>query len=240
MENRAAPSLADHYAAAIDWWRGAGVDCDFVDEAENWLAEPEQAAPVQSPEAPAAAVEVPHEPAIRQADLPDDLAQFRVWWTDPASPLPAGPGPRVAPRGEAGAALMLLSTMPEESDADTLFGGVHGALLANICRALGVVPDDAYFASALPCHLPHPDWDSARAEGLGSALSHHVALARPQKVILFGNDLPPLLGADEGAPEAFRAIGDLPVLTTFAPDKLLGHARQRARLWHRLLEWTAK
>lgn len=241
MENHPDTTLAEQYAAALDWWREAGVDCDFADDAQNWLAEPEaaeQARPDAKPAAPI--VEPAPEPAIAAIHLPTDLAAFRNWWLDPESPLPGGTGPRIAPRGEAGAALLLLVPMPEADDREQLLAGPQGRLLGNIARALGHAPDAAYLASVLPCALPLPDWEMLAAEGLGAAVQRHIELAQPQRIIVFGSKLPPLLGHDPAAPpESFVEIAGIPALTTFAPERLIDHPRQRARLWHRLLEWTA-
>ena len=46
-------TLGESLAAALDWWREAGVDGDFADEPRNWLARPE--APEGAVPAPAAA-----------------------------------------------------------------------------------------------------------------------------------------------------------------------------------------
>lgn len=239
MENRAHVSLADEYAAALDWWRSAGVDCEFADEAQDWLAEPDaDVAPVAKPAEPVAELEA--EPAIKSADIPTDLATFQAWWTDPASPLPPAPGPRLAPTGEAQAALMVLVPIPEAHDSDTLLSGPQGCLVANIAKAMGHEADAMYVASALPAHLAMPDWSALAADGLSAAIARHIELAAPQKLMLFGNDLPFLLGHPRGtAPEAFNRFRGTPVITTFAPDRLLGHARQRARLWRRILDWTS-
>ena len=46
MSDNAFAHLAEDYAAALDWWREAGVDCEFTDEPTVWLREPEaEAAP---------------------------------------------------------------------------------------------------------------------------------------------------------------------------------------------------
>ena len=37
-------TLGESLAAALDWWREAGVDGDFADEPRNWLEKPEAAA----------------------------------------------------------------------------------------------------------------------------------------------------------------------------------------------------
>lgn len=241
LANRPDTSLAEHYAAALDWWRDAGVDCDFRDEAQGWLEEPQANQAAQPAKAAEAAVgDTPPAPAISAADLPPKLKDFCTWWSDAESPLPAGAGPRLAPRGEAGAKLMLLVPMPEAHDSEKLLAGPQGTMLANICRALNIAEEQAYFASALPSHMPLPDWQALGADGLGAALCHHIALAKPERVLLFGSNLPALLGHDpDTPPETFTQFEGIPALTTFAPDRLLEHKRQRARLWQRLLEWTA-
>ena len=38
---------------ALDWWREAGVDADFADEASGWLVEPESENAVAAPPPPA-------------------------------------------------------------------------------------------------------------------------------------------------------------------------------------------
>ena len=240
FENRPEIPLAEQFEAALDWWRDAGVDCDFSDEIEPLLKE--QVAESARPAAGKVETtpEKAREPAITAATVPSDLEGFQNWWVAPDSPIPAGPGPRLAPRGNVGAKLMLLTPMPEAEDRDALLSGPQGVMLANIARALSIAPEQTYFASALPAHMTLPDWDGLHAEGLGTALTRHVELAKPERVILFGSKLPMLLGHDPSSPpELFNEIAGVPALATFAPDRLLDHKRQRARLWQRLLDWTA-
>lgn len=241
MEKHHDITLAEQYAATLDWWRDAGVDFEFTDEIEPLLADEKQAQPVPAAKAESVtAAEVPAEPALNAADLPQDLAAFRDWWVGPDNPFANGNAARVAPIGKEGAPIMVLTTMPEIDDRDSLLAGPQGRLVSNVLRAVGIDPNIAYFASALPCHTTLPDWEELGKDGLGTALAHHVALARPQSVLLFGSKLPVLFGHDAAAPpESFAAIADTPTLTTFAPDRLLDHARQRARLWKRLCQWTS-
>lgn len=241
MENAAEISLADHYSAALDWWRDAGVDCDFADEAQSWLAEAD-AAPSAATLPSARVPEVPPSapPALSPTDIPGDLASFRAWWMDAGTPLPTGPNARIAPRGDAGGPIMLVAPMPEAGDSEMLLSGAQGRMLGNLARALGHEPENLYVASALPSYMPLPDWSMLQREGIGHALARHIELVQAERVILLGSRLPLLLGHAEAAPpENFAVIGDTPVLTTFAPDRLLDHPRQRARLWQRLLAWTA-
>lgn len=239
MENRSPMTLGEQFAAAQDWWRDAGVDQDFLDEVQVMLADEEEAAPQ-----PAATETVtkPAElepPKLAAADLPDSLEAFHVWWTSEANPFAESLNRTVAPRGVTEPSVMVLAPMPEADDTEALLSGPQGRFVANILHAAGVEVDRAYFASALPGHMPLPDWDRYGSEGLGVALLRHIALVKPERLILFGSKLPPMFGHDPAAPpEMFQQVDQTTVLTTFAPDRLLDHARQRARLWKRLLEWT--
>ena len=240
MSIRPDKSLAEQFAAAQDWWREAGVDFEYSDEVKPLLADEEAEEVASRPQKPAAPIiEKPPEPKITANDLPQGLEAFREWWAGADNPFAASGNKSIAPRGEAGAPVMVVCAMPEANDDATLFAGPHGRLIANILRAINVEPDAAYYASALPVHVTLPDWTALGTDGLGSVLSHHIALAKPQRVLFFSSKLPALIGQDAGAPpESFTQIAGASTLVTFAPDRLLDHTRQRARLWKRLLEWT--
>ncbi|APE28890.1 uracil-DNA glycosylase family protein [Aurantiacibacter gangjinensis] len=240
MNNHTDKSLAEQFSAAQDWWRDAGVDYDFSDDVQVMLADEEpEAEPERRAPPPAAKAEPEKRPAIESIELPGDLAAFCDWWAGPANPFARAGGTSVAARGEAGAPVMVIAAMPESGDSDVLLSGPHGKLLGNILRALDIDPEQAYFASALPTHTPLPDWEELAFDGLGQALSHHVTLAKPQRILCFGSKIPTLFGHDPASSaDKFSNIAGIPTLATFAPDRLLDHARQRARLWQRLLEWT--
>ncbi|WAT18518.1 hypothetical protein OZN62_02755 [Aurantiacibacter sp. MUD11] len=241
MRNHDDINLAEKFAAAQDWWRGAGVDYDFTDEAMPLLADEEEAAPTPLVKQAAAEdkAEEPPAPKLSATDLPDELPAFREWWMGADNPFSAPASSCIPPRGEAGAPVMVVVPMPEAGDSDMLLSGVQGLLVGNILRAIGIDPDAAYLASALPAHMPLPDFEALGREGLGAALTQHIQLAQPQRVLLLGSKLPGLLGHDPSSPpESLTDIGGTKTLATFAPDRLLDHARQRARLWKRLLQWT--
>ena len=70
-----------------------------------------------------------------------------------------------------------------------------------------------------------------------------MMLDDPKRLLVLGTRILPLLGHDpaQAAPAMSElAIQDrrLPVLATFAPERLLANARQRAALWQRWLDWT--
>jgi len=238
------PALGDSIAATIDWWREAGVDCAFLDQPQRWLAEPEKKAKAPSPAAKKAPPPKPERPRIGgdAANWPQDLAAFRRWWLEEPSLDPGG-GRRVPPRGEAGATLMVLVPMPEEEDADTLLSGRQGQLIAAMAQAMGLAADQLALASALPRHMALPDWQSLARDGLGEVLRHHLALAAPERLLVLGTDILPLLGHDPaqaspGIEEISVGTRALPLLAGYAPGHLLEHARLRARLWQQWLDWT--
>ena len=87
-----APDVAA-IAAALQWWREAGVEHSYADDAASWLAPPE----VKSAAAPAAYVAPPPpapppRPLIGgdPAQWPQDLASFQTWWLSELS-LDAAP-----------------------------------------------------------------------------------------------------------------------------------------------------
>jgi len=244
MDDRPALSLAERIAAAQAWWREAGVDYAYADEPRAWLTEP-AGEPAPSPAVREAVAAPPPPPAIGgdRAGWPQDLAAFGRWWLEEPGLDEGGSWPRVAPRGPAGARLMLLAPMPEADDRDALLGGPQGRLLASFALAAGLEPEAVYWAAALPRHTPLPDWPRLAADGLGEVLRHHIALASPQRLIVLGRDVLPLLGHDPA--QASPAVseleiqgGKLELLASFSPARLLDGARQRADLWRRWLEWT--
>ncbi|MFC3099607.1 hypothetical protein [Altererythrobacter lauratis] len=250
MESRPSPGpsadLAEQFAAAIAWWRDAGVDCDFADSPVRWMQDATDAQGKPSGVAeqePAPRPEQPVPPPLpriggERANWPTSFAEFVPWWlTEPSLGPPAR---RIAPRGVASAALMVLVPMPEAEDHDHLLSGRHGTLIANMQRAMGLAPDAICVAAALPSHLPHPGWDSLRTSGLGDVLLHLLDLAAPQRLLVLGMDILPLLGLDKrrGVQQLPLNEGALPLLASHAPDNLLANSVARAQLWERWLEWT--
>jgi hypothetical protein len=248
MTGRPAPSLAESIAAAQAWWRDAGVDFAYNDEPAGWLAgedEPAAASPATRATPVAAPPPEPERPRIGgdRANWPQDLAAFGPWWLEEPSLDGGGTHPRLAPRGEAGAPLLMPVPMPEDGDAETLLSGPHGRLLASFALAAGFAPEAVSVAAALPRHTPMPDWNGLAANGHGEVLLHLLGLASPQRLIVFGRRILSLLGHDPAqvAPVVSQLTiqgRPVPLLATYAPEHLLTSARERAGLWQRWLEWT--
>jgi DNA polymerase len=247
MDHRPNPAFLDDITGALDWWRDAGVDCDFHDDPTEWLAPPEIAGerPVERRAPPPVLDDAPPPPPrLDPTSLPTDLAAFQSWWlSEPL--LGAGDAAgRVAPQGPAGAALMILVEEPEAEDRDDLLAGPQGRLLDAILAAFGTRREDVYLASALPRHTPGPDWAALRERGLGQALAHHVALAAPQRLFVLGGNVLSLIGHElPQRPAVLRNFNhegrSIPLLASWALPALLGQPRAKPVLWKAWLEWTA-
>ena len=242
---RASAPDAAALAAALQWWRDAGVEYSFADKAAAWLALPEAEAK-SAPAVYTKPLPVPLSPRVlvggEVARWPVDLAGFQTWWlTEPA--LDAGQvSGRIALRGVAGATLMILVDHPEAEDQEQLLSGPLGKLLGAMLAALGVTPDQAYFASALPRHTPYPDWTDLTDAGLPELTRHHVALVAPKRLICFGPHASSLLGHDPAkSAESFAKIthshGAVSALMAPGLEDLMGRPRVKARLWQALLAW---
>jgi DNA polymerase len=238
-----APTLEQELRAIDTWWREAGVDHVFADAPVNWLAEPgDDPAEEQLAVEPAVAPKPVELLADGPANWPMTLDTFDQWWLAKEA-LALGPHRRIAPRGPADAALMVLVGQPAADDTETLLSGAEGTLLANMLAAFGLAPEDVRVASLLPSHLPHPDWQALDRFGWGALARHHLALAAPKRLLVFGQVALPLLGHDpaQGA-AAFRGVtlesGVVPAFAARGLDTLLLRPRLQAGLWRRWLEWT--
>lgn len=249
MENRPNTGLAEQFAAAIDWWRDAGVDRDYADEPVRWIA-PETTPPAD--ELPDSRTRAPVEqkpdyvePAIPAPDiaaLPNDLAAFQEWWMAEPTLDEGRIAGRVPPRGAANAQVLVMVPEPEPEDRETLLSGPHGRMLDAMLTAMGVTPEQTYIASALPCHSPGFDWDGAMARNLGVILRRHVALAAPERVIVLGFNILPLIGHElPQRPAILRSFNHegqtIPLLITRSLPALMKTPGWKAAMWRAWLEW---
>lgn len=263
-------TIAREFEAALAWWQAAGVDCEFTDDATALLAEAGLAAAGTAQQSGKTAAERASTGSARRAandearqsvdseapgpnpaappprDLlgdspPADLPAFRQWWMTAPGLETARGFPRIAPRGLAGAALMVLVPQPETADHDRLLSGPQGRLLGNILGALGLDESEVYIASALPTHTPMADLAAIAASGMDAVLAHHMALAQPQKILAFGTDLAAFLTPvkDEHLRKFNRGVVNTPVMVSETLDAMLHVPRLKARFWRRWIEWSA-
>jgi hypothetical protein len=247
MDARAKPDLAEQIAAALGWWRDAGIDYDYVDAPRDWRTRVAAPAPEVAAPAAVAVVPGPASPADQIGGPPErwptDIEGFRTWWLSEPSLDHGGVARRVPPRGPAGAELMVLVGDPEQGDDDALLSGPRGKLVAGIHTALAMDVEQVYFASALPRCTPLPAWDQLAAEGLGAVVRHHIALVAPKRLIVFGGGVSSLIGHDPTKKTA--GLHDfnhdnlrIPLLAAMDLAALLARPRAKAGLWQRLLDWT--
>jgi DNA polymerase len=245
MEDRAkADGWAAEIAAALDWWRDAGVDGDFADQATRWLAFPEQpaAAPVRAA-APPPQPAKPEAPAFERSGWPQDLASFTTWWLSEPALDDGRVSGRVPPRGVVGAEIMVIVPDPERDDRETLLSGPQGRLLDAMLAAMGIAPEAVYLASVLPRHTPMADWATVAEKGFGTLLRHHVTLVAPHRLIALGSNILPLLDNDPAHnPAVLRRFNQqgqsVPLLAGKSLSALLERPRWKAGLWQGWLDWS--
>lgn len=250
MDHNASPSLAEQFAAVQDWWRDAGVDHVFADATTSWLRDPEETAK-QAIEADAplktavAAKVIPERPRIggNAEEWPQTFESFADWWQSQPGLDAGGARARINPRGNAAAKLMILVLEPEASDEEKLLSGPQGRLLSSFLRAARMDEGDVYFASVLPRHTPHPDWEQLASDGLGAVTLHHIGLAAPERLLCFGRGILPLIGHDPAqtggsSPQINHQGRSFPLLVERNLDFMLARPAQRAGFWQRWLDWT--
>ena len=248
MDTRENSDWAAELTAAQAWWREAGVDLAFADEATDWLAgaKVRDTQSVAQPTRAEAPVKVaPAAPRIGgdRAHWPTTLEDFAAWWLTEPSLDPAPASQRVMPSGPHNAPLMVLVAMPEPGDSANLLAGRRGRLLDAILTAFGYTREQIYLASVLPRPIAAPDWVALASAGLGDVLAHHIALAAPQRLIVFGKDVSSLLGHDPAqvAQSSLRFNHEgtsVPLKLAPALEALLERPALKRGLWTRWLDWS--
>jgi len=243
VAGRSGPALAQAVAAALDWWREAGVDGDWTDAPQDWLA------PARTPRAPLRdAAPAPLAQAAPlfaggPANWPTDLPAFANWWLTEPDLAPAG-ARRIAPAGPAAPPLMVVVPMPEAEDGETLLSGPAGRLLDGFLAAAGLSRGAIYCAAALPSRIAAPDWTALAQSGLGQVLTHHIALVAPKRLILFGQNSISALISNGSAnnPTSLPAINhddaSVPMLGAYDLESIVARPALKQRLWSRWLDWT--
>jgi uracil-DNA glycosylase len=237
------------FTGALEWWRDAGVDCDFLDEPRQWLEAPEeqsQANPRMEGPCRTQAESTPPPPTrFDPASLPENLDAFGQWWLSEPLLDEGGTSGRLLPQGATGAKLMIVVDMPEPDDDDSLLSGSQGRLLDAILRSFGTSRDEVYLASALPRAVPAVDWAAMKDRGLGQVLAHHIGLAAPERLIVLGANVLPLLGHALPQRSAVPLIfvhenRQIPMLASRGLPALLAQPRWKAALWQAWLDWSAR
>jgi uracil-DNA glycosylase len=217
--------------SALSWWEEAGVDTIVGEQPRDWLAAPGPAAPAaKAAEAAPAPLET----------LPDDLPAFQAWLaaTD-AIPFASSPARRVAPAGDPAAGLMAITDMPTAEDvaAGLLFGGEAGALVDRMLAAIGRSRETIYLAPFSPIRPPAGRIDPDGVRFLTEVMRHHIGLAAPKALLIFGNDCArallgmPMAQARGRWHDVATPGGVVRALVTIRPQELLTQPRLKAHAW---------
>lgn len=220
-------------ASALEWWRDAGVDMLVEDEARDWLARTLPPAQAAIAEAAVAA------PAAET--LPDTLDAFVAWRMSDAAPEAGWMAPRFGPTGPIDAEWVLVTDVPEAEDSEMLMTGPAGRLLDKMLAAVALSRESVHLlplAWARPLTGRIAPDDEARLIALAR---HHLALLRPQKLLLLGQSASRVLDAANGESltNPIRVVNHFGAKTvavaSYHPRFLLERPATKGEAWKHLL-----
>jgi len=218
----------DAVDSLIGWWLEAGVDAAVGESARDWLRRNHASPPAT---VPVTNVSEPN---------PETLAELREWLASSVRiPLASATAKRILPHGPGDAAIMVLSDAPalEDLASGQPIGGEAWQLTLKMLAAIGVSADEAYSASLSCIHSPGARMsDKDRAECADIA-RRHIALAKPKRLILFGDGpSKALLGEPlTRARGRVHRIEGVRAVATFHPRWLLQRPPDKALAWRDLL-----
>lgn len=214
-------------ASALRWWLESGVDALVEERPRNWL----------HPDPPARTCE-PR--AAEEPPPPATLEAFRSWLSTAAdAPLAARGSRPVLPVGGEEAEIMLLAEPPgrDEAAAGRPIGGEARLLAERMLAAIGLAPEQAYFANLGCFYSPAAKLSPEQLADCGEAARRHVSLARPRRLLLLG-DAParavlgrPLIEVRGHA----HLVEGVRTVATFHPRFLLTRPAEKALAWKDLL-----
>ena len=221
--------------SALQWWLDAGVDVLVDESPRDWLRPSPAPVPAQS-----APVEAPLAQAPALAPLPDQIDLFEAYLrTSETLPFAAPSAPRVCPEWNPSADLMILIDMPAAADCTTgsLLSGEAGALFDRMMAAIGRDRSTLYL-TALSC-LRSPDgrFTPEAAAQCAALARHHIGLAAPKAVLLFGDSCAkalldmPMAQARGRWHEIETQAGPVKTIVTIPPDFLLKRPSAKAHAW---------
>ncbi len=209
-------------ASALSWWQEAGVDTIVGEEPRDWL-NPKAKAPEERP-APA------------PDTLPQTLDAFRLWLaTTDLLPFAAPAAARAAPAGDPACGLMVMTDMPAAEGG--LVAGEAGALFDKMLDAIGRSRETIYLAPLSPARTPTGAIDDKSAARLAEIARHHIGLAAPRALLLFGDACGKALvgatvaGARARWHEIRTAAGPIKTLVTIRPEKLVKQPNLKGLAW---------
>lgn len=217
--------------SALAWWLEAGVDVAIQDEPRDWLK--------PAPSKPAAQSKAPPPPNITRPDH-ETLAELQDWLaTSVQLPLASSTAKRILPHGPENAAIMLLSDAPSLEDyaSGQPIGGDAWLLAQKMLAAIGFTSEQAYSASLSPIHTPGARLSGREREDYAEIARSHVRLAKPRRLLLFG-DGPAfaLLGKPVAQARGHvHKVEGVRTIATFHPRHLIKRPLDKSLAWQDLL-----
>ena len=218
--------------SALAWWLEAGVNSAVQEEPRNWLKPP-------APKAKATVAEPTPPPNIAQPTH-DTLAALQDWLASSTQlPLASATAKRIMPQGPENAAIMLLSDAPtlEDFAAGQPIGGESWALAQRMLSAIKITADQAYSASLSCFHVPGTRMSPADREACAEIARNHIRLARPKRLLLFG-DGPAQALLGRPLPQArghVHKVEGVRTVATFHPRALINQPSNKSLAWKDLL-----
>jgi DNA polymerase len=171
---------------------------------------------------------------------PETLADLQQWLASSVQiPLASATAKRILPHGPGDAAIMLLSDAPALEDLVSAqpIGGDAWQLVLKMLAAIGIAPDEAYSASLSCIHAPGARMTEKDREECGEIARRHIALAKPKRLLLFGDGpCKALLGEPlTRARGRVHRIEGVRTVATFHPRWLLQRPSDKALAWRDLL-----
>ena len=220
-------------ASVLQWWSDAGVDV-MIDEApRDWL----RPQPRPAPAADLAPAPTPDEAPPGQLDL------FQAWLaSSDLIPLAAPSTPRICPAVDPASGLMILADMPsgEDCTTGTLISGESGRLFERMLAAIGRDRGSIYLAALSCIRSPSGQLNSEGMKSCAALARHHIGLAGPKAVLLFGDACAKaLLGLSVAQArgrwhEIATHAGPVKALASISPRTLLEAPRQKRLAWEDL------
>ena len=177
------------------------------------------------------------ETEIAADDLPDTLDGFRSWLSTASLPFPTS-GARLAPAGDPGAALMVMTDMPAPSGG--WFEGEAGPLFDRMLAAMNGLGRDKIYLAPLRRRDRSRGGSIRATRRLGEIARHHVGLVRPRALLLFGDACATaLLDAPVAETrgrwhEIETPTGPVRAVATIRPEQIGGRAPIRKMVWEDL------
>jgi uracil-DNA glycosylase family 4 len=217
--------------SALAWWLESGVDAAIQEEPRDWL----RPAPPRS--------DAPPEPAHQTNVIEpsqETLTELQQWLSSSMQIPLAGPGAkRILPHGPEEAQIMLLIDAPalEDAAAGQPIGGEPWKLVQRMLAAIGIATEAAYSASLSCFHTPGARMSPTEREACVAIARRHIALAKPKRLLLFGEGpSQALLGKPlpQARGHAYKVEG-VRAVATFHPRNLVNQPSNKSQAWRDLL-----